>query len=78
MLDITGDVDGHPLLVRKAYNTIVPNPGRFIGHWADVTPLVTPGKQQVLTLRLSGKSPNVPQGVFFENVETILTGELVG
>ena len=77
MLNITGDVDGHPLLVRKAYNTIVPNPGRFIGHWADVTPFVSPATQQVLSLRLSGKSPNLPQGVFFENVETILTGELI-
>ena len=46
------------------------NAGRFIGHWADVTPLVTPGAQQTLTLQLPGQKL---QGVFFDNVETILT-----
>ena len=63
-------VDGRPLLVRKGYNTIVRNAGRFIGHWADVTPLVKPGAQQTLTLQLPGQKP---LGVFFDNVETILT-----
>ena len=38
-VNISGTSDGAPMLVRKAYNTIVPNPGRFIGHWADVTGL---------------------------------------
>jgi hypothetical protein len=35
-LNVTGEIDGRPLLVRKAYNTIVRNPGRFIGHWVSV------------------------------------------
>ena len=39
----TGDVDGAPLVVRKAYNTIVPSAARFIGYWADVTAMVKPG-----------------------------------
>ena len=39
----TGDVDGAPLIVRKAYNTIVPSAARFIGYWADVTAVVKPG-----------------------------------
>lgn len=69
-LNISGAVDGTPLLVRKGYNTIVRNAGRFIGHWADVTPLVKPGAQQTLTLQLPGQKP---LGVFFDNVETILT-----
>ena len=78
-LNITGDVDGRPLLVRKAYNTIVRNAGRFIGHWADVTPVVTPGKQQTLTLQLPGPpaAPAMPRGVFFDNVETVFTDKLV-
>ena len=59
-----------PLLVRKGYNTIVRNAGRFIGHWADVTPLIRPGTRQTLSLQLPGKAA---QGVFFDNVETILT-----
>jgi hypothetical protein len=74
MLNITGDIDGHPLLVRKAYNTIVRNAGRFIGHWVDVTSLIEPGMQQTLTLQLPGPpAPALPQGVFFDNIETIFT-----
>ena len=73
-LDITGAIDGRPLLVRKAYNTIVRNAARFIGHWADVTPLIQPGKEQALTLQLPGQQQ--PLGVFFDNVETILTDKL--
>lgn len=38
--------------MRKAYNTIVPSARRFLGWWADVTPLVVPGTPQTLTLRL--------------------------
>ena len=75
VLNVTGDIDGQPLLVRKAYNTIVRNTGRFIGHWADVTALVAPGKQQTLTLQLPGApAPAAPEGVFFDNVETLYTG----
>jgi len=76
--NITGDIDGQPLLVRKAYNTIVRNAGRFIGHWADVTPLVKPDTQQTLTLQLPGPpAPGMPLGVFFDNVETLSTTSLV-
>ena len=35
--NVTGDVDGAPLIVRKAYNSIAPSAARFIGYWADVT-----------------------------------------
>ena len=50
----SGDIDGVPLVVRRAYNTIVPSASRFIGWWADVTRHVTPGTRQVLTLHLPG------------------------
>ena len=76
-LNVTAEIDGRPLLVRKAYNTIVRNAGRFIGHWVDATPFVEAGKQQTLTLKLPGPpAPVAPRGVFFDNVETILTGKL--
>ena len=71
MADFKGTIDGHPLLVRKAYNTIIRDAGHFIGHWADVTPLVHPGAQQTLSLQLPAGP--VLQGVFFDNVETIST-----
>jgi hypothetical protein len=77
-LNVTGNIDGKGLLVRKAYNTIVRNAGRFIGHWADVTQLVEPGKQQKLQLQLPGQQllTDTLQGVFFDNVETIVTNEI--
>ena len=76
--NITASIDGSPLLVRKAYNTIIRNAGRFIGHWADATSLVKPGRRQTLRLQSQGGSgPALPQGVFFDNVETVLTDELV-
>jgi hypothetical protein len=71
-LNVTGAIDGSPLLIRKAYNTIIRNAGRFIGHWADVTTLVKPGKRQTLTLQLPGAVDKL-EGVFFDNVETIVT-----
>ena len=46
-LNATGSIDGHPLLMRKAYNTIVRSPQRFIGYWSDVTQLVKPGHTAV-------------------------------
>lgn len=73
-LNVTAAVDGSPLLIRKAYNTIVPSSSRFIGHWADVTPLLKPGKQQTLTLQLPETTTKL-DGVFFENVETLFTSE---
>jgi hypothetical protein len=80
-LNVTGSVDEEPLLFRKAYNTIVRNAGRFIGHWADVTPLVKPGQRQTLKLQLpAGSSSSMLEGtldgVFFDNVETIFTSEI--
>ena len=63
-----GSIDGTPLLMRKAYNTIAPSRARFIGHWADVTRLIKPGVQQTLALQLP---PGLkPQGVRFESVES--------
>lgn len=51
-LNATGSIDGQPLLMRKAYNTIVRSAERFIGHWADATGLIKPGATQKLSLTL--------------------------
>lgn len=48
----TGSIDGEPLIIRKAYNTVVPSSARFIGYWADVTDFVKPGTLQTLTINL--------------------------
>ena len=75
-LNVTASVDGQALLVRKAYNTIVRNAGRFIGHWADMTPFIKPGQRQTLDLELP-VGLEQPDGVFFDNVETLYTSSLV-
>ena len=51
-LNVSGTVNGQPILVRKAYNTIVPSARRFIGHFADVTNLFKPGATQMVKLTL--------------------------
>ena len=48
----TGAIDGKPLIMRKAYNTIVPSKARFIGYFADATAHIRPGQQQSLNLTL--------------------------
>jgi len=53
-VNVTGSIDGEPLLMRKAYNTIVRSPGRFIGYWADATTHIAPDRQQTLRLELPG------------------------
>jgi len=72
-LSLTATVDGAPLLVRAAYNTIVPTAGRFLGHWADVTKFCD-GRAHRLSLRL--QEGIELEGVFFDNVETVWANEL--
>ena len=73
-LNVTASFDGQALLVRKAYNTIVRNAGRFIGHWADMTPFVKPGQRQTLNLELPGFG-TTDWGIL-RNVETLYTSSL--
>ena len=56
-LNVSGTIDGKPILVRKAYNTIVRSPGRFIGWWSDVTAHVAADTEHVLELVLPGHQP---------------------
>ena len=67
-MNATGSIDGQPLLMRKAYNTIVRSVGRFIGHWADATDLIKPGVTQKLSLTLPATdgSYHVSDGYIYE------------
>lgn len=65
--NLSAVVDGAPLLVRAAYNTIVPNSGSFIGHWADVTRYIDGDTHTLQVVLPHGRNL---EGVFFENVET--------
>jgi hypothetical protein len=55
-LNASGSIDGKPIIMRKAYNTIARSPGRFIGYWADATEHITPGEKQTLSLTLPDSS----------------------
>ena len=55
-LNVSGTLNGERLLVRKAYNTIVPSPARFIGHFIDATEHVRPDAPQTLSLHLPSHS----------------------
>ena len=67
-LNASGSIDGRPLIMRKAYNTIVRSPGRFIGHWSDVTDHIKPGTSQTLRLTLpeGGGGYHVSDGYIYE------------
>jgi len=58
-MNVTGSIDGIPILMRKAYNTIVASAQRFIGYWSDVTAHIKAGQRQELRLDLPELSPGV-------------------
>jgi hypothetical protein len=63
-LNVSGEIDGRPLLVRKAYNSIEPIQGRFLGHFVDATPHIRFGERQTISLRLPALGWYVWQGNF--------------
>ncbi len=77
-------LDGRPLEVKKAYSSRTPGMLRldkghntFTGFYADVSGL-KPGQEYALEVALpTGLKPGQFQGVFFENVETEYTGNVV-
>jgi len=77
-LDVTLKIDGKPIEVRKAYNSVYPHsPGRtFIGHYADVSGL-KPDTAHEIEVSLPPLEPGRFQGIFFENVETEYTRRIM-
>jgi hypothetical protein len=77
-LDVSLKINGKPVEVRKAYNSVYPHsPGRtFIGHYADVSWL-KPGTAYDIEVVLPPLEPGRFQGVFFENVETEYTRRIM-
>jgi hypothetical protein len=73
-MDVTLKINGVPVEVRKAYNSVYPqSPERtFIGHYADVSRL-RPDSPCDIEVGLPTLEPGRFQGVFFENVETEYT-----
>ena len=69
VMDLTMAINGKPIQVRKAYNSIYPTSRRtFLGSYADISS-VEPGKEHVLEVVLPPLPAGRVQGIFFENVE---------
>jgi len=61
-------LDGAPVELQKAYSSVRPNPGSFVGFYADVSKL-HPGHNYKVELTLPTLRPGQFQGLFFDNVE---------
>lgn len=73
-MDVTLRINGLPVDVFKAYNSVYPHsPGRtFIGHYADLS-RIRPDTPCDLEISLPTLQPGQFEGAFFENVETEYT-----
>ena len=70
-------IDGRPVDLLKAYASVRANRRNFVGFYADVSKL-TADEEHKLELELpQGLKAGQYQGVFFENIETEYTSELV-
>ena len=74
---VTGNLDGQPIELQKAYTSIYPQAtgNTFVGWYYDATALA-PDISHTLALKLPPLAPGQFQGVFFENVETEYTQEV--
>lgn len=72
-------IDGQPVPVKKAYNSIYPEsvPGTFIGFYADVASLATGVDHRVEVTLPDGLKPGQFQGLFFDNVERETTDRVI-
>ena len=77
-MDLTLKINGLPVEVLKAYNSVYPHsPARtFIGHYADLSRL-RPDSPCDIEVSLPSLEPGRFQGVFFENVETEYTRRIL-
>jgi len=74
---VTMILDGRPLEVKKAYNSIYGHsPKRtFLGFYADISD-IKPDTEYTIELTLPALAPGQFQGLFFENIETEYTKEI--
>jgi hypothetical protein len=68
-------LDGVPVELEKAYSSVRPNPGSFVGFYADESNLHS-GHDYEVELTLPPLRPGQFQGIFFENVEAGSTTRL--
>ncbi len=77
-MDVTLKINGLPVEVLKAYNSVYPHsPARtFIGHYADIS-RIRPDSPCDIEVGLPSLAPGRFQGVFFENIETEYTRRIL-
>jgi hypothetical protein len=68
-------LDGTAVALEKAYSSVRPNPGSFVGFYADWSNL-HPGRDYEVELTLPELRPGQFQGIFFDNVEPGYTTRL--
>jgi len=73
---VSASLDGRPLKLETAYSSIRIHAASFIGLYADLS-TIAPDKQHKLVLRLPAAVQDKLQGVFFDNVESQFTEEVV-
>ena len=76
-MEVTMSLNGQPLEVKKAYNSIYGHsPQRtFLGFYADISDL-KPDTEYSLEIDLPSLAPGQFQGLFFENIETEYTAQI--
>jgi hypothetical protein len=76
-MDLSLRIDGEPVEVKKAYNSIYGQGSRrtFMGFYVDVTGL-KPDVEHTFEVSLPELKPGQFQGLFFDNVETEYTGTI--
>jgi len=70
-------IDGEEVTLARAYSSIRPNPNCFVGYFADVSRLET-DTLHIADLSLPELEPGRFQGLFFDNVETEYTEQILG
>jgi hypothetical protein len=73
---VSASLDGRPLKLEPAYSSIRIHAASFIGLYADLSTIAS-DKQHNLVLRLPAAVQDKLQGVFFDNVESQFTEEVV-
>jgi len=69
------ELDGSEVALQKAYSSVRPDPGSFVGFYADFSNL-KPDHEYAVKLSLPALEPGQFQGMFFDNVESRLTTRL--
>jgi hypothetical protein len=75
-MNVQMEIDGKSVHLKKAYSSVRPHSPDFVGFYADLSSLKA-GKEYHVTLHLPTLKPGQFQGLFFENVKTEYTGQVI-